>query len=346
MQTMWSMGQPWSAENRWQHLEELRQSGLHRQCGRALEKIAVRNISEIRVRPHVIANPIEASELAEAAEKGRKPSKWAYLTNRAEEPAEDVTLETPLIARLVSTGLAVRLYLTALYEAQVRQHQGMLHTNNRPIVPKSTDEVGWLDLLAVTTKLSDMGFMHPGNRLNKVNNAIKRVHEEGVVMLPSENKPRHKLEHFLLRNDGGTQPGLPTRVRYIIPKPDEGVGIPVEFYTNNWLHFLTNGEIAMWLALRLLAGENSEAHQDSGVFMSTRISRLRFGLTLDRYRSHAALARFGLIKGVGNESRWRVGQPVPPGQKGQLEPLHFALDDRGLGLPADEVIGAALQSEL
>jgi hypothetical protein len=346
MQTMWSMGQTWSAENRWQQVEELRHSDLHRRCCRALERIAVRDIRDVRVRPHVIANPAEAAALAEAAEKGRKRSKWAYLTNRLEEPSEVPKLETPLIARLVSPGLAMRLYLTALYEAQVRQHQGMLHTNNRLILPKSADEVGWLELLAVTTKVSDMGFMHPGNRLNKVNHAIKRLHKEGVVMLPSENRPRHKLEHFLLRNDGGTQPGLPTRVRYIIPKPDEGVGIPVEFYTNNWLHFLTDGEIALWLALRLLAAEHPESHQGSGVFMSGRTSRLRFGLPLDRYRCHAALARFGIIKGVGNESRWRVGQPVPPGQKGHLEPLHFALDDRGLQLPAAEVIGEALRSEL
>ena len=343
---MRSMGQNWSLERRWQRLVQLQRGDLHRRCGRVLEDVAVYGIREVRVRPGVIANPVEVEPLAHAASsEERQPTGPHSACQWVEAFSAESAPSHPLIARLIAArGLAMRLYLTALYETQVRQRPGSVHTNDRLLWPPSPDDIGWIGLLAVTATVSTAGRSEMDNRLRQVKSAIGRLRREGAVTLPSENQPRHKFEHFLLRNDGGNPLGTPDEPRYVIPRRHEGVDIPVEFYTNNWMHCLTDSEIALWLGLRLLAKEHPEAHRESGVFMADRTRRLCFGLTRDAYECHATLRRFGLNKGGGNEPRWRAGRSVRLREQGLLEPLHFVLDDQTLDDSATEVIGAALQS--
>jgi hypothetical protein len=237
----------------------------------------------------------------------------------------------------------MRLYLTALYECQVRQRPGSVHTNDRPLWPLSSDGIGWVGLLAVTATVSAKGRSEMDNRLRQVKSAIERLVREEAVMLPSGSRPRNRFEHFLLRNDGGIQPGLPAEDRYVTPRRKEGVDIPVEFYTNNWVHCLTDSEIALWLALRLLANEHPAAHRESGIFMADSTRKHRFGLTRDAYEAHSALRLFGLIKSVDNTPRWRAGRSAHLREQGLVEPLRFVLDDRTLNDSATELISATLR---
>ncbi|WP_344501142.1 hypothetical protein [Dactylosporangium maewongense] len=237
----------------------------------------------------------------------------------------------------------MRLYLTALYETQVRQRPGSAHTNDRPLWPPSSEDVGWIGLLAVTATVSVRGRSEMDNRLRQVKSAIERLVREGAAMLPAGTRPRDKFEHFLLRNDGGVQPGLPAENRYITPRRNEGVDIPIEFYTNNWVHCLTDSEIALWLSLRLLAKEHPTAYRESGIFMAESTRKRRFGLTRDAYEAHVALRRFGLIKGVNNESRKLAGRDEDLRKRGLVEPFRFVLEDRTLDDKATEVVDFALR---
>jgi hypothetical protein len=235
--------------------------------------------------------------------------------------------------------LALRLYLTALYEAQVRQRPGSLHTNDRPIRPDSPDEIGWIGLLAVTASATAKGRATMDNRLRQVKSAIERLVREGAFALPFASRPRNRFEQFLLRNDGETQIGLPAEHIYVTPRRNEGFGIPVEFYTNNWLHCLTDSEIALWLCLRLIAKENPAAHREAGVFMASSTRKYRFGLTRDAYEAHAALRHFGLIKAVDIDAHRRAGRSALLREQGLVEPLRFVLNDRALRDLATGVLG-------
>jgi hypothetical protein len=309
---MRSKGQNWSLAVRRQRLEELRLSGLDRLCGQALERVAIYGINEVRLRPSVLAEvPDDPGPIRPAP--ARKPP------------------DRPLLARLIaSRGLALRLYLTALYEAQVRQRPGSLHTNDRPLWPDAPDEIGWIGLLAVTASVTAKGRSTMDNRLRQVKSAIERLVGEGAFALPFAARPRNKFEHFLLRNDSETQVGLPAEHIYITPRRNEGVGIPIEFYTNNWLHCLTDSEIALWLSLRLVAKENPAAHREAGVFMASSTRQHRFGLTRDAYEAHAALRHFGLIKAVDIDARRRAGRSEVLRQQGLVEPFRFVLNDPAL----------------
>jgi hypothetical protein len=314
------MGQNWSLAVRRQHLQELRLSGLDVLCRQALERVTIFGINQVRLRRMVL------TEVPDDSGPVRVPSR---------KPPD-----RPLLARLIaSRGLAMRLYLTALYEAQVRQRPGSLHTNDRPLWPDSPDEIGWIALLAVTASANAKGRSTMDNRLRQVKSAIERLAREGAITLPFASRPRNKFEHFLLRNDRDPHVGLPAEHTYVTPRRNEGVGIPVQFYTNNWLHCLTDSEIALWLCIRLLAMENPAAHQDSGVYMSSSTRRNRFGLTRDAYEAHTALRHFGLIEAVDIGARRRAGRSAHLREQGLVEPFHFKLNDWALRDLATGVIG-------
>ncbi|MET8054416.1 hypothetical protein ABZU75_43260 [Streptosporangium sp. NPDC005286] len=70
------------------------------------------------------------------------------------------------------------------------------------------------------------------------------------------------------------------------------------------------------------------------------------GLTRDMYEAHVALRRFGLIKGVDNESRRLAGRNEYHRKQGLVEPFRFALEDRALDDSATEMIDLALRYTL
>jgi hypothetical protein len=214
-----------------------------------------------------------------------------------------------------------------------------LHTNDRPLWPDSSDEIGWIGLLAVIASVTAKGRSTMNNRLRQVKSAVERLVREKAFVLPFASRSRNKYENFLLRNDNEAQVGLPAEHIYVTPRRNEGVGIPVEFYTNNWLHCLTDSEIALWLSLRLVAKENPAAHREAGVFMASSTRRDRFGLTRDAYEAHAALRHFGLIKAVDIDARRRAGRSAILRQQGLVEPFRFTLNDRALRDRATAVLG-------
>jgi hypothetical protein len=161
--------------------------------------------------------------------------------------------------------------------------------------------------------------------------------------LPHAQRSRDRFEGFLLSNDSGASRGLLNEPRYVTPRRSEGIGIPMGFYTNNWLHCLTDSEIALWLTMRLLASEHPEVYRSSGIYMADRTRTQRFGLTRDAYESHRALNQFGLIDEVDNEPRRRAGRSAEAREQGLLEPLRFVLNDKALGASAVEVVGECVR---
>ena len=322
---MRSKGQNWSAERRLKRLADLQRGDLHGHCADALRRVVIFGVNDVQIRPGMVAAPRWDARQPDPGPRESGPP-------------------LPLISRLIAArGMAMRLYLTALYEAQVRQRPGSVHTNERQLWPFSSDDIGWVGLLATTATVTANGRSEMGNRLRQIKSAIERLVNEGGVILPNATRPRNKFEHFLLSRDVATPPGLPVEERYVTPRRNEGISIPVQFYTNNWLHCLTDSEIALWLSLRLLAKEYPDAHSDTGIYMPDNTRRYRFGLTRDAYESHTMLRYFGLIRGVDNESRWRAGRSASLRERGRVEPLHFVLNDRALSASAVDVVSAILQ---
>jgi hypothetical protein len=319
-----STGQNWSLESRAWRLRLLQRGDLHKRCGRALEQVAVFGIDDVRLRPGTIDHNAEEHD-------------------RLVPELDNGIPRRPLLTRLIAPrGLAMRLYLTALYDVQVRQRPGSVHTNDRLIWPTSAADIGWVGLLAVTATVSAKGRSEMDNRVRQVKSAIDRLVREGAAFLPHGSRSRNRFENFLLSNDGGVAPGLPAESSYITPRRNEGISIPVEFFTNNWVHCLTDSEIALWISFRLLAREHPLAHKEAGIFMTESTRTYRFGLTRDAYEAHTTLRRFGLIIGVDNVPRWRAGRAERLREQGLVEPLRFRLNDRMLNESAIRIIGGTL----
>jgi hypothetical protein len=91
----------------------------------------------------------------------------------------------------------------------------------------------------------------------------------------------------------GKRSGAP--VRYAVPRAGH-FSVPVEFWTNGWVHALTSSEIANWLMYRHrdtlvpspspeFLGHAVDAHERGAVY----------GLTRDMWETHQTLSAFGLL---------------------------------------------------
>ncbi len=321
---MRSTGQNWSLESRAWRLQMLRRGDLHERCGRVLEQVAVFGVNDVRLRPGTIA----------------------YIAEEHDPELDSDIPRRPLLSRLIAPrGLAMRLYLTALYDVQVRQRPGSVHTNDRPIWPTSVDDAGWVGLLAVTATVSAKGRSEMDNRVRQVKSAIDRLVREDAVFLPHGSRPRNRFENFLLRNDGGVAPGLPAESNYITPRRNEGVSIPVEFFTNNWVHCLTDSEIALWIGLRFLAGEHPLAHKESGNFHDREQQKVPLRAHPRRLRSPRSAPPLWAHRWSRQCASLASGRRTQRlREQGLVEPLRFRLDDRMLNASATEVISRALDS--
>ncbi|MCT9003470.1 hypothetical protein [Streptomyces rhizosphaerihabitans] len=139
---------------------------------------------------------------------------------------------------------------------------------------------------------------------------------------------------------------------YVIPdsyeSPPTAISLPVEFFTNGWIHLLTDSEIRMYLTLKHLASRYPREHSLRGIYCIDRDREWLYGVSRDVYEAHLTLARFGLIELVQNDSRHKDGKIVNYKEflkKGAvpLPPHRFQiLPDNSFYRPAAEKIKRAL----
>lgn len=205
--------------------------------------------------------------------------------------------ERPPATRLVSPrGIALRLYLTALFVAQSRP-AGAVPANKLPLA--DTDAaVSWIDLIATTSE-RHRGRVYSGQRekkLRQVHDALRRLSspEVQLVGLPNFRRtPTGKYEGFVLMHEGGAPAGGDGNRLYTVPSAEsKTMYLPGGLFLNGWIHVLEDSELAFVLMLACLRSRFDK----TPVFATSEVRLLQFGLGRDAYESHRILSRLGLVK--------------------------------------------------
>ena len=267
-------------------LRRLRQLGLNHQMDRVNE--AVRQIWEQPSGPRPAAIRIRPDFLL-ARETGAERS------------------HAPMSHLLNSRGVALRLFLLALFEAQCRPTSAEPSQNTRPL----SGHMGWGELIAIDAAWSqpDRTYLHPSkqnrtldsSRDRQVKGALRTLEEhrdQALVAVPTKANGRHRdYARFRLMRESG-QGGVLTPAYYTVPGAGEPtVGIPCQFFLRGWVQVLYPSEIATWLALRVLQAAHPAKHNESGVFLYGQAREHYFHLLRDTYEDSCRnLVDFGLIR--------------------------------------------------
>jgi hypothetical protein len=213
--------------------------------------------------------------------------------------------DRPPAARLITPrGAALRVFLTALFEAQTRTRPGQRPGNTRPLASRPGGVISWIDLLASDAEPYGKGKHHmsvSAKKTRQMQSAIDRLAKEELVELTGTDKPgAKKYEGFLLMHELGRQPHG-SAMPYTVPvvPPEQAFPIPVNLFANGWVHILEDSELAFTLMMAAF-------HQATGgqPFMITAEDRMqRFGMKHDGYEAHMMLSRLGLVHVTPDDRR-------------------------------------------
>lgn len=216
------------------------------------------------------------------------------LTDRLLPPRN----ERPPATRLVSPrGIALRLYLTALFIAQSRP-PGTVPGNKLPLADADAP-VSWIDLIAMT---SERRSVRPDNtqrqmKLRQLHDALRRLSspEVRLVELPNlQRSPSGKYEGFLLMREGGAPIGGGGENQpYTVPSAEsKTMYLPGGLFLNDWMHVLEDSELTFVLMLACLRSRFDKMP----VFATSEARLLQFGLGRDAYDSHRTLSQLGIVR--------------------------------------------------
>src|SRR6266542_4099078 len=100
----------------------------------------------------------------------------------------------PPATRIMSPrGAALRLYLTAIAEAQIRCSPGTRPANIHDLRPKRNQDVGWVDLLVSPARPSGRGRIRmtvQDKKLRQLQSALNRLAEDGIA-IPADVRLLH-----------------------------------------------------------------------------------------------------------------------------------------------------------
>ena len=256
--------------------------------------------------------------------------------------------DRPPAARLITPrGAALRVFLTALFEAQARTRPGHQPGNARLLASRPGGNIAWIDLLASDAESYGRGTYQmsvSAKETRQMVSAIDKLAKEELVELTGTGKPgAKKYEGFLLMHEGGRRPhGSPVRYRVPVVPPEQAFPLPVTLFTQGWIHVLEDSEIAfilMMAALHHAAGGQS--------FMITADERLRrFGMKHDGYEAHMMLSRLGLVDVTPDGRRRPDGTVEEFNQEGKALPHVLRFIPAGFDRDALATLGAELDRRL
>jgi hypothetical protein len=154
-----------------------------------------RRIARLRAMEASVNSALEA--LKRAQTEGRRRvgrvrirSDFVYRASPAPGDASDRRLppraDRPPATRIMSPrGTALRLYLTALFEAQTRCSAGAHPTNDRPLLARG-EAVGWVDLLAPRAPVVSPASRYAGvsgKKLRQLQDALARLGDPEVQLV-------------------------------------------------------------------------------------------------------------------------------------------------------------------
>lgn len=198
----------------------------------------------------------------------------------------------PPAAQLVSPrGASLRLFLTALFEAQARGRPGTHPANPRPLKAAGSGK-SWLDMLAseASASMSGRTFMNVADKkLRQLRNTLDRLVTADLVALPNANlKGMKRYDDFRLQHEAGTRRNG-ANINYTLPRSTDTdvFRLPVELFTKGWIHVLEDTELLFVLMLAYYAARTPP---DGGLRIDSETRLLHHGIGRDGYEAHFMLS--------------------------------------------------------
>jgi hypothetical protein len=253
----------------------------------------------------------------------------------------------PPATRLLSpSGIALRFYLIALFEAQMRTKAGGRPANDIPLVAGG-DDTSWIDLIAVPVEAQGNGLYRADRSTKKqrrVESALRTLSQTDVqlVHLPHEHQKSGKYKGFQLRDEGGARTDGDVPLYTVPDKKEQVFSLPSGLFSNGWIHLLEDTELAFLMMVALVA---QHGKQGAKVKISSDMRLLHYGLGRDAYEAHKTLDRFGLVAVEIDDDRHMDGT-VENFSNGGTARLHaFQLLPDGFDEPAATTIKKTLAQE-
>lgn len=256
--------------------------------------------------------------------------------------------DRPPAARLISPrGAALRVYLTALLEAQARTRPGQHPGNARPLATRPGGVISWVDLLASDAESYGKGkhrMSVSAKKTRQMQNAIDRLAKEELVELTRPGEPgTGKFEGFVLMHEGGRRPHGPNMPYHVpVVPPEQAFPVPVTLFANGWVHVLEDSELAF--ILMMAAYHHATGGQAFSIDADTRL--LRFGMTHDGYEAHMMLSRLGLVTVTPDDRRRPDGTVEDFNSKGAALPHVLGFIPAGFGRDALTTLSAEIDRQL
>lgn len=303
--------------------------------------------------------------LRQEHQAGRQPPsalrlRPAFIARPRPLPAEemsDTQRQTanlpPAVALYAPRGVALQLELVALFLAQCAdvgtvRRQGLLEL---PVTASAARlKTCWNDVLVMEASTSDGNVVvtRDGNRARQIKSALDTLSSPAIALaiLPDRSRARGKYLRVQLLHEGGARPeGAP--IAYKVPTAREStIDVPADFFTQGWVHLLTDAEIATWLSVRHYAQSYRAGDEDTGMMITGSLRKSVYGLNKEAWGSHRMLERFGLLR-VQTNNRRRNGQleHFDPEDKNAL-PNSLWLTDDGLARDAVYAVRAGIAEAL
>lgn len=293
-------------------------------------------------------------------------SQW-FLSLEGRAFQETTGIESSPAGSLVAPkGIALQIYLIALFEAQCRVGIGVSPHNDRPIISSGRRTVGWLDLIASETAAAKPPTTKRDNLLRQFKRGLGHLERERLVVLSGAPRSNGRFEAFRLLDESGSLSKAGSEVPYSTPKDpyldvpravrlasdmiglgseqfssDPVIAIPADFFLNGWVHVLSPAELVTYLMLRDLCRRHGT---NRGVFICGKPREQFYGLRRDVYESHRLLSLYGLIEKVENKNRRRNGTVRSfKTEDNPLEPHRFRLLPDALKRDAFSTVTQALR---
>lgn len=212
-------------------------------------------------------------------------------------------------------GAALRMYLTALAYAQIRNRPGRRVTLDVPLATFSR-EWGWNDIVATPAVTSGRGETSSTIREKKARtlaNVLDTLEEAKLVHLPGTPGRRGRHEGFSLLDESGWQRGGDPLPYAVPPKNEDYFTLPVGFVTQGWLHVLEDSEITLLLMVACRRGTLMALGDDPDIIpgevaIPAEIRLRHYGIHRDPFSAaRKTLEWFGLL-GVREVHRHEDGR--------------------------------------
>ena len=246
-----------------------------------------------------------------------------------------------LTRTMSSTGLGMRLMLSALAIAQAKTRPGVRHNNTMKLRGSTLDGPGWVELVAAKSQRVTSGetsLTVNDKKERQVKNALDRLGDDGLVVLGSGRGAR-KYDAFGLLEEGDD---TGARRDYTVPRLSESaIALPATFVTKGWIHLLEDTEIALLFMLATGVGSIEEAPV---VAIPAHIRNVHYGIGREAFESHRFLEWFGLIS-VTESGRHYDGKAVEFADEG-AELHRLELLPAGFDQSAFDVVPAKVRYQL